>query len=100
MVNKEKTAYVGLDLDSSGGDVVEAIITAAIEDNEGVEVEDYITFKKVKAPERLIIRKESVEEHLGRDWSLDELQIFMASYFGFIEEQDEDEALLFYWEKI
>jgi phenol hydroxylase P2 protein len=99
MVNKEKTAYVGLDLDSSGGDVVEAIINAAIEDNEGVEVEDYITFKKIKAPQRLIIRKESVVEHLGRDWSLDELQIFMASYFGFIEEQDEEEALLFYWEK-
>lgn len=46
MVNKEKVAFVGLDLDSSGGDVVDAIIEAALQDNEGVEVEDYMTYKK------------------------------------------------------
>ncbi len=96
MVNQEKAAYVGLDLDSSGGDVVEAIIEAALQDNDGVEVEDFMTFKKVKAPSKLIIRKDSVEEHLGREWSLDEIHLYMASCFGFIEDQD-GEQLLLYW---
>lgn len=96
MVNKEKASYVGVDLDTSGGDVVDAIIEAAIEDNEEVEVEDYITYKKVKAPAKLIIRKESVEEHLGREWSLDEIHLYMASYFGFIEDQDGEQIVL-YW---
>ena len=36
-----KEAYVGMDLDTSGGSMVTAIISAIEEDNEGVIVEDY-----------------------------------------------------------
>lgn len=100
MVNKEKVAYVGIDLDSAGGDVVEAIIEAAIQDNQGVEVEDFSTYKKIKAPSKLIIRRETVEEKIGRDWSLDEIHLYMASCFGMIKEDEEDEAIVLYWENI
>lgn len=96
MVNKEQASFVGIDLDTAGGEVVEAIIEAALADNEGVEVEDYMTYKKVKAPAKLIIRKESVEEHLGREWPLEEIHLFMASCFGFIEDQDGEQIVL-YW---
>ena len=46
-----KEAYVGMDLDTSGGDIVRAIISAIEEDNEGVVVEDFSVFKKVKSPQ-------------------------------------------------
>lgn len=90
----ETVRYVGIDLDTSGGDVIKAIIAAAKDDNAGVEVDDFSTFIKLKAPNELIIKRENVEEHLGRDWSMDELHIYMASYFGFMEEMDEEQLII------
>lgn len=90
----EKEAYVGLDLDSAGGDVTEAIIEAIMQDNEGVEVEDFNTYKKVKSPKEMYVKRETVEELLGRDWSMDDLHLYMSSYFGFIEDWDEDQLLI------
>lgn len=89
-----KLAYVGMDLDTSGGDIVRAIIDAIQEDNAGVMVEDYAVYKKVKCPGRLVLRRETVEECLGRDWDMDGIQIYMASYFGFIEDWDEDHLII------
>ncbi|WP_458414198.1 MmoB/DmpM family protein [Schinkia sp. CFF1] len=91
--------YVGIDLDSSGGDVISAIIEAAKEENAGVVVDNFSTFIKLKAPNELIIKRCLVEEHLGRDWSMDELHIYMASYFGFMEEMD-DEQLIIRWNNV
>lgn len=95
----ETIRYVGIDLDSSGGAVIDAIIEAAKEENVGVEVDNFSTFIKLKAPNELIIKRELVEEHLGRDWSMDELHIYMASYFGFMEEMD-DEQLILRWNNV
>ncbi|MGA8943893.1 MAG: MmoB/DmpM family protein [Thermoactinomyces sp.] len=94
---KTKAAYVGMDLDTSGGDVVEAIIEAVKKDNEGVVVEDFTVFKKVKAPGKLLLRRETVEECLGREWEMDSLQLFMSSYFGFIRNWDEEQMII-HWE--
>ena len=41
-----KEAYVGMDLDTSGGSIVTAMIAAIEEDNEGVIVEDFMFIKK------------------------------------------------------
>lgn len=92
-----KAAYVGMDLDTSGGDVVEAIIEAVEKDNRGVVVEDFTVFKKVKAPGKLLLRRETVEECLGREWEMDSLQLFMSSYFGFISDWDEEQMII-HWE--
>lgn len=89
-----KTAYVGMDLDTSGGNVVQAIIEAIEQDNEGVIVEDYHVYKKVKSPGKMVLRRESVEELLGRDWTMDSIHIYMSSYFGFIEDWDEDRLII------
>lgn len=90
-------AYVGMDLDTSGGDVIHAIIGAVEKDNEGVVVEDFMVYKKVKAPQRLILKRETVEECLGREWDMDDIHLFMSSYFGFIQDWDE-EQLIIGWE--
>ncbi len=90
----ETVRYVGIDMDSSAGAVIDAIVEAAKEFNAEVEVDNFSTFIKIKAPNELIIKRELVEEHLGRDWSMDELHIYMASYFGFMEEMDEEQLVI------
>ncbi|MDP4106280.1 MAG: MmoB/DmpM family protein [Bacillota bacterium] len=92
-----KQAYVGIDLDTSGGSVATAIIAAIEEDNEGVIVEDFSVYKKVKVPGKLVVNRESVEEHLGADFEMDQLHLVMSSYFGFITDWDE-EHLIIEWE--
>jgi phenol/toluene 2-monooxygenase (NADH) P2/A2 len=90
-------AYVGLDLDTNGGSIVGAIIAAIQEDNEGVVVDDYMVYKKVKAPGKIILKRETVEECLGADFEMDQIHLVMSSCFGFITEWDE-EHLIIEWE--
>ena len=52
----EKQAYVGMDLDTSMGSDHKAIIAAIEEDNEGVIVEDFTVYKKVKAPGKMVVK--------------------------------------------
>jgi phenol hydroxylase P2 protein len=92
-----KQAYVGMDLDTSGGSMVDAIISAIQEDNEGVIVEDFMVYKKVKAPGRMVLKRETVEEHFGADFDMDRVHIVMSSAFGFITDWDE-EQLIIEWE--
>lgn len=94
----EKEAYVGMDLDTTGGAIVAAIISAIEEDNEGVVVDDYMVYKKVKSPNRMILKRETVEEHLGADFDMDQVHIYMSSCFGFITDWDE-EQLIIEWEE-
>ncbi|MGH9004970.1 MAG: MmoB/DmpM family protein [Acidimicrobiia bacterium] len=35
-----------------------------------------------------------MQEHLGRDWGVDDLQVIMASYFGFISRWEPDGVVL------
>ena len=90
----EQRAYVGMDLDTSGGSIVTAIIAAIQEDNEGVVVDDYMVYKKVKAPGKMILKRETVEEHLGADFDMDRVHIVMSSCFGFITDWDEDQIII------
>jgi phenol/toluene 2-monooxygenase (NADH) P2/A2 len=94
-----KQAYVGMDLDTSGGSIVIAMIAAIQEDNEDVIVEDFMVYKKVKAPGKMVLKRETVEEHLGADFEMDQVHIFMSSCFGFITDWDE-EHLTIEWEDV
>lgn len=90
----ENIAYVGMDLDTSGGAIVTAIIAAIEEDNEGVLVDDFMVYKKVKAPNRMVLKRETVEEHLGADFDMDSVHIVMSSCFGFITDWDEEQLVI------
>lgn len=90
----EEKAYVGMDLDTSGGAIVTAIIAAIEEDNEGVIVEDFTVYKKVKAPGKLVVNRETVEEHLGADFDMDQVHMAMSSCFGFIKDWDEEQIII------
>ena len=71
----EKQAYVGMDLDTSMGSITNALIAAIEEDNEGVIVEDFAVYKKVKAPGKMVVNRETVEEHLGADFDMDQVTL-------------------------
>jgi phenol hydroxylase P2 protein len=69
------------------------IIEAIEADNPEALVAHFPAMIKVDAPGRLVIRRESIEERLGRAYDLRELQINLVSLSGNIDES-EDEFVL------
>ena len=65
------------------------IIEAIEQDNPEAKIEYYPAMVKIDAPGQLIIRKDSVEEILGRSWDLQEIHINLISMSGSIDETDE-----------
>ncbi|MGH8998302.1 MAG: MmoB/DmpM family protein [Acidimicrobiia bacterium] len=90
---KHREALVGIEL--LPGDEAEAVLAAAEETNDEVVVDRNAAVVMVQGRGRLHIELALVRAHLGRDdWSADDLQVIMASYFGFITQWDEDAVVL------
>lgn len=70
-----------------------AIVEAIVEDNPGAVVVDQPAMVKVDVPDRLVIRRATVEEKMGRDFDLQELQLHLITISGHLEETDEEFAL-------
>jgi phenol/toluene 2-monooxygenase (NADH) P2/A2 len=66
------------------------IIEAIEEDNPHAVVHAFPAMVKIDAVGRLVIRRESIEARIGRDYDLRELQINMISLGGNIEETDDE----------
>jgi phenol hydroxylase P2 protein len=69
------------------------IIEAIQHDNPHAQVFEYPAMVRITAPGRLVIRRTSIEERVGRDYDLREIQINMISLGGGVEET-EDEFVL------
>ncbi|MGV7350051.1 MmoB/DmpM family protein [Mycobacterium kansasii] len=69
------------------GDATEAIIDAIEEDNPDVEVSiiDHAGYIRVEAEGGLILRRETVEEILGRNFKMQEIELLLAGYSGLID---------------
>lgn len=70
-------------------DTSRSIVEAIVADNPEASVAEYPAMVKIDAPGRLVIRRESVEERLGRDWDVQELHLNLISLSGNIDETDE-----------
>lgn len=69
-------------------------IVAAIQvDNPEATVNEYPAMVKIDCPGRLVIRRTTVEEQIGRDFDLREVQLNMISLAGEVDES-EDEFVL------
>lgn len=91
----EAAPLVGVEL--IPGDEAEAVVLAATQAQDNVTVDRNAAVVIVSAPGRLEISPAVVREHLGRDdWSGPDIQVIMASYFGFISQLD-DERIVFEW---
>ena len=83
---------VGVDIQESEGN--RAVIEAIEADNPDCTVRYMPGMVRVQSPGKLVIRRESVEERLGREWETHEFQLAIISYFGHIKEWDDDQILI------
>ncbi|MFG6177726.1 MmoB/DmpM family protein [Halomonas sp. THAF12] len=71
------------------------IVEAVTEDNPSAEVKHSPAMVRIEADDRLTIRRETVEDKLGRDWDTQELQVDLISLGGNVDEDDDSFTL--YW---
>jgi phenol hydroxylase P2 protein len=87
------TRTVGVDLQASSEDN-RRIIEAIEQDNPDCTVSHFPGLIKIQSPGRLVVRRETIEELLGRDWETHEFQMAIVSYYGNIQEWDDDEIVI------
>jgi toluene monooxygenase system protein D len=80
-------------------DISRAIVEAAREDNPDSEIviDDQIAYVRIYTDRELVIRRESIEEALGRPFQMSELEVNLATFAGRIEMAQEQ--VRFYLEK-
>jgi phenol hydroxylase P2 protein len=84
---------VGVDLQEATEDT--RLVVEAIErDNPDATVSFLPGLVGLRVPGRLVIRRETVEELLGRPWETHEFQLAIVSYYGHIAEWDDDEIVI------
>lgn len=69
------------------------IIEAIIADNEHAVLNESPGMVKIDCPKRLVIKRETVEEKLGREFDLQDIHLSLISLSGNFDE-DEDEVVL------
>jgi phenol hydroxylase P2 protein len=74
-------------------DVTRSIVEAIVDDNPGAIVVEQPAMVKIDVPDRLVIKRASVEEKLGRDFDLQELQLHLITISGHLEETDDEFTL-------
>lgn len=84
---------VGVDLQESGEDV-RRMVNAIEKDNPGMRVTHLPGLIKVNSPGKLVIKRETIEEELGREWETHEFQLSIVSYYGNISDYDDDEIVI------
>ena len=83
------TVFIALQANEDTRPIIEAIEL----DNPQAVVNREPAMVKINAPGRLVIRKETIEEQLGRSYDLQELQINLITLSGNVDE-DEDTLTL------
>ena len=66
------------------------IVDAIVADNPDAIVNMQPAMVKVDVPSRLVVRRSSVEEQMGRPFDLQELHINLITLTGHIEETDDE----------
>ena len=71
------------------------IIEAILKDNPSAVCDEQPAMVKINADGRLVVRRETIEEIIGRDYDLQELQVNMITMSGNLDQTD-DEIILFW----
>ena len=69
------------------------IVEAILADNPTAVVNEQPAIVKVDVPGRMVIRRETVEEQMGRAFDLQELHVNLITLSGHIDETDDEFAL-------
>jgi phenol hydroxylase P2 protein len=92
MTSAPKVRQVGVDLQDS--EESRALVEAIEEDNPGANLIRMPGLVKIQAPGQLLIRRETVEQRMGREWETHEFQVSIVSYSGNIAEWDDDQIVI------
>lgn len=92
MTSARKVRPVGVDLQDS--EESRALVEAIEEDNPDANIIRMPGLVKLQAPGQLVIRRETVEQRMGREWETHEFQVAIVSYSGHIAEWDDDEIVI------
>ena len=71
------------------------IIEAILQDNPGAVCDEQPAMVKIDAEGKLVVRRETIEELIGRPYDLQEMQIHMITMSGNLDQTD-DEMTLFW----
>jgi toluene monooxygenase system protein D len=79
------------------GDLAQAIIEAAREDNPGKEVfvDDKKAYIRIHTEQEMILSRQSIEDALGRPFRMNDLEVDLSSFAGQIESRDESVRFYF-----
>ena len=69
------------------------IVEAILADNPGASVNEQPAMVRIDVPDRMVIRRETVEEQIGRPFDLQELHINLITLTGHIDESDDEFSL-------
>lgn len=92
MSETTQTRKVGVDIQESENN--RGVIEAIEADNPEAELTHSPGLVRITAPGRFVIQQATVEEKLGRPWETHEFQVAIVSYFGHIQEWDDDEIVI------
>ena len=70
-----------------------AIVDAIVADNPQAIVNHQPAMVKIDAPGRLVIRKSSIEQEIGREFDLQEMHVHLITLSGNIDETDDELSL-------
>ena len=81
------------------GEMATAVCEAAIEDNpdRDIEIDDKVAYVRIQTDDELILRRATLEQMIGRDFEMRELEVNLASFAGKIE--FESDQVRFYFNK-
>lgn len=71
-------------------DQTRSIVEAIVQDNPGAVVHHMPAMVKIDRPQRLVVRRQSIEERIGHPFDLGELQIDLITLGGNIDEDDDE----------
>ncbi|MBX3685826.1 MAG: MmoB/DmpM family protein [Rhodocyclaceae bacterium] len=85
------TVFIALQTNEDTRPIIEAIV----QDNPAAIVNEAPAMVKIDAEGRLVIRRETIEELIGRAYDLQELQVNLITMSGNLDQTDDEMTL--YW---
>lgn len=76
-------------------DDARGIVSAILADNPNAVVTAYPAMTKIDCPSELVMNRATIEENLGREFDLHELNLTMVSISGNVDE--DDDRLMLTW---
>jgi len=70
-----------------------SIIDAILADNPGARLDEQPAMVKINVPGRLVVRRSTIEQEIGRDFDLQELHVNLITLTGHIDESDDEFVL-------